>query len=1047
MANKLKDDNISLNLNVGTDKTQENIRKLGDETAKLKQRNDQLLESMAKLDAQGKENSKTYARYADEVDRNNAKLEKNSGEVKRLTDSLDINNRSMKQLRTEAKQLSSIMDKLNPNSAEWKKANEQYREVNARMKEIKSATYDTKGGFTSMAASASKYGSLIVGAFTAAYAALKSFGALFKGLTNSTQTTGDALRATLGGIKSQYDELMRTIATGDWSNFIDRMKEAYEVGKEVTKILDEQFERMNSYEITDAKVKNDIEILYETLNDTNESLEKQIEAGKKIQELTREQRGTLQDITDERLKASTKALEFATKMNEKEREFFIENYNQNYELISQATTLLELEEKERKFRSDYSWEQTPENLKKWTEVQSDIKKTTKDIKKMTLAYIKSGKEDVNVVEVLRKYNRGNDSLIKPFVEALTASLNVFNQSEKELRRVNKRMNTLKKQQTDQEKKDGEDATKAAKEAEANRLKDIETQLENEHQARLTILKQMRKGLNETEAQYNEQLTVEEQASIDERIEAYENFLKTVKDSKLRKEVEKKLAAERSKQLDAERSYDQAQLALVQASFDEQQDTITRSYDEQKAQLDKDLAQKQITQEQYNLKMIQLDAETSAKRMLVDKQLLEEINELELKNGDIKAKAVADANDKVLKADVKATQDRAALITKIVEGTADFRKQLSLLSLEEEKNAELEVLKRAYQAQLDLLEEHEQNTLELTKAYEQAKANIEFKANQQKFAQRKQLGLTGWKEEYDMEIENLQNLLDNKKISEEEYNKAVFNARVGYLKQYVDYYSNLFSGAITALQDAEIANVEAKYDAEIAAAGDNTQEVEKLEQEKAQKTLDVQKKYADVNFAIKAAQIIADTSVAIMQGFAQLGPIGGAIAAVLMAVTGVAQLAAANAERKKVKAMTLNGGSSDGAGQRVVSTGGFSEGGYTGDGTRLEPAGIVHRGEYVVPAPELRTPTVMNHVRAIEQLRRKRTHANTLPGYAEGGYTGNPSGTSPNSAAQDPELKLMLSLNSQLLKQLIEQGVYASVSLSDFDRQQQLLQQSQSLGTR
>jgi hypothetical protein len=34
---------------------------------------------------------------------------------------------------------------------------------------------------------------------------------------------------------------------------------------------------------------------------------------------------------------------------------------------------------------------------------------------------------------------------------------------------------------------------------------------------------------------------------------------------------------------------------------------------------------------------------------------------------------------------------------------------------------------------------------------------------------------------------------------------------------------------------------------------------------------------------------------------------------------------------------------------LAATGGFAEGGFTGTGGRLEPAGIVHRGEFVVPA--------------------------------------------------------------------------------------------------
>ena len=47
----------------------------------------------------------------------------------------------------------------------------------------------------------------------------------------------------------------------------------------------------------------------------------------------------------------------------------------------------------------------------------------------------------------------------------------------------------------------------------------------------------------------------------------------------------------------------------------------------------------------------------------------------------------------------------------------------------------------------------------------------------------------------------------------------------------DYYSSLFSGAIQALQQAEMDQVDAKYDAEIEAAQGNTEEVERLENEK------------------------------------------------------------------------------------------------------------------------------------------------------------------------------------------------------------------------
>lgn len=57
------------------------------------------------------------------------------------------------------------------------------------------------------------------------------------------------------------------------------------------------------------------------------------------------------------------------------------------------------------------------------------------------------------------------------------------------------------------------------------------------------------------------------------------------------------------------------------------------------------------------------------------------------------------------------------------------------------------------------------------------------------------------------------------------------------------------------------------------------------------------------------------------------------------------------------------------------TGGFRSGGYTGNGARNQPAGIVHRGEYVIPAP------------AVARIGLPTLNRMALPGYASGGLVG------------------------------------------------------------
>ena len=107
----------------------------------------------------------------------------------------------------------------------------------------------------------------------------------------------------------------------------------------------------------------------------------------------------------------------------------------------------------------------------------------------------------------------------------------------------------------------------------------------------------------------------------------------------------------------------------------------------------------------------------------------------------------------------------------------------------------------------------------------------------------------------------------------------------------------------------------------------------------------------------------------------------------MAAATALQIQVAVQQRNAIKSQTVGSGNASPDGERVLGRG-FSEGGYTGDGGRLEPAGIVHRGEYVVPQPEMRDPVVRQYIGAIENMRVRRTGSRrSLPGYADGGYVG------------------------------------------------------------
>lgn len=63
----------------------------------------------------------------------------------------------------------------------------------------------------------------------------------------------------------------------------------------------------------------------------------------------------------------------------------------------------------------------------------------------------------------------------------------------------------------------------------------------------------------------------------------------------------------------------------------------------------------------------------------------------------------------------------------------------------------------------------------------------------------------------------------------------------------------------------------------------------------------------------------------------------------------------------------------------LSSWGYANGGYTGQGGKYEPAGVVHRGEYVIPKRDVNQNTGLPYADALGR------HTNGVRGYATGGY--------------------------------------------------------------
>jgi hypothetical protein len=346
-----------------------------------------------------------------------------------------------------------------------------------------------------------------------------------------------------------------------------------------------------------------------------------------------------------------------------------------------------------------------------------------------------------------------------------------------------------------------------------------------------------------------------------------------------------------------------------------------------------LAQKQVSQEKYDLAMQALKTQHTANILAIETSYSEQSQNIGIKDGE-KKKSLQDKQQANLRAAEQAHFEQQVTVEQAYQDAlAKVMEQGETqqeLTLEQQRDQKLEVLKGYYQAALNMAKQNGEDTTQLEKAYKDVQIQIEKEyitkqkelldeQDEKKKQARQALGFDQ-QSEYDRQLQQLKQALDNQYITQQEHEQRVQQLkRESFMKQ-AQYYTELFSNTVTALQNAEMANVDAKYDAEIKAAEGNTALQEKLEKKKANEKLKIQKKYADVNFAMQVAQIISNTAVSIMKAYSELGPIAGSIAAALMGVTGAAQLAVANAERQKVKRMTLNGTASgtSSAGSRVAS---------------------------------------------------------------------------------------------------------------------------------
>ena len=830
---------------------------------------------------------------------------------------------------------------------------------------------------------------------------------------NTTRCTAALRLMRIELLKNPYAAVTALILSAGMAiyQFTKKLKEARDAQANFNKIESE-------VSATLQQEKDQIKSLTKAIHDTNLSVDERREYIKKLQEIVPEyhasikDEGGLYDENTEAIKRYLKARENEMKMNSLKslmQPLYDEKAKLEFERDELEEEIADLNKRINKNPRLSTAKIT--KVSRLTIDKAEVEEDLAEVNKRLEPYIKKleewQRESVKITTEGTKAT-GNaveeeTSLIKKLeAEKKKVQEQWAEDSEANIAKKNKEIERI-----DTEIKRLNELGKVKKKAAAGEYKNTETDatlkpLEIEHEKRMLLIKENREKENKTEAQYILEGTAENLRYYRERIDALQKLeaktpaqKKKLLDEihKLETEAQTAIFTETGKQEDA-------RIKLVQEKRDERLKIETAYYNVQKDTMEKAVLNQSITQEAADAYMLEVEAEHAAELLEINRTYQNDIAALEITGKQKRIETATEAADAVRESEMKLLRDRAAIAQKVREITSV---PVGITGMQEAHRKQVQDVETTYNAIIEIARQAGISTVNLEEQKNREINRLNYEYQSSIYQIQAEIGLS-WQQQHEQELARLKHLHDEGLIDEKRYQTLRLKEGKKNILKYFQYYSALSSSMVNTIQEAEIASVEAKYAVLIQEAENNGEDTAALEEEKENKKLEIQKKYADLQFAMKCSQIIADTAVAIMETHASLGGWTPAAiaAAAIMGITGAAQLAVAEVEREKVKNMSVSNttGSKTATAERVVSGssgGGYSEGGYTGPGGRYEVAGVVHKGEYVVPQPEMNNPKVIDAVSTIEAIRRQRTNANPLPQnpgeYAEGGYVTSSAGDS------------------------------------------------------
>lgn len=261
------------------------------------------------------------------------------------------------------------------------------------------------------------------------------------------------------------------------------------------------------------------------------------------------------------------------------------------------------------------------------------------------------------------------------------------------------------------------------------------------------------------------------------------------------------------------------------------------------------------------------------------------------------------------------------------------------------NADLTALNEIYKSEIAAAGDNAREKLRIEEAFLKAKKALREKYNLDDLDANKNF-LELWNE-------------DMQEWLESDMGKAVMGS-VDLLTSSMGSIFQQLTSMVQSEAEMQIAAIEKRYDAEIANAEGNNYKVKKLEKEKAAEEAKIKKEANRKSFSMQVIQAVAQTATAALNAYSSaaavplVGYILAPIAASMAVAAGMMQVAAIKKQQQASEAQ------------------GYAEGGFTGKGGKYEPAGVVHKGEWVASQELVNSPVARPMIDALDYAQRNNT---------------------------------------------------------------------------